>query len=81
MILTITTLHEFVDYGRDINNLPKRMAGLKTGKGSIEAGVYFLLSFSKSESICFQIICTLIFIPHFSLKTFSFQKIIHTFAG
>ena len=41
LILTITTLHEFVHYGRDINNLPKRMVGLKTGKGSIEAGVYF----------------------------------------
>lgn len=41
LILIITTLHEFVHYGRDINNLPERMAGLKTGKGSFEAGVYF----------------------------------------
>jgi len=41
LILTIITLHEFVHFGRDANNLSIRMAGLKTGKGSIEAGVYF----------------------------------------
>lgn len=28
LILTITTLHEFVQFGRDANNLSKRMAGL-----------------------------------------------------
>lgn len=41
LILTITTLHEFVHFGRDANNLPKRMAGVVTGKGSYEAGWYF----------------------------------------
>ncbi|TBO44454.1 hypothetical protein [Pedobacter kyonggii] len=41
LILTITTLHEFVHFGRDANNLPKRMAGLISGKGSFEAGWYF----------------------------------------
>lgn len=41
LMLTIITLHEFVHYGRDMNNLPRRMAGLVTGTGSIEAGVYF----------------------------------------
>ncbi|MCX2573589.1 hypothetical protein [Pedobacter sandarakinus] len=41
LILSIITLHEFVHFGRDANGLPKRMAGLRTGKGSIEAGVYF----------------------------------------
>lgn len=41
LILTITTLHEFVHFGRDANNLPKRMAGIITGKGSYEAGWYF----------------------------------------
>lgn len=39
LLLTITTLHEFVHYGRDINGMPDR---IPSGNGSkYEAGVAF----------------------------------------
>jgi hypothetical protein len=40
LMLTITTLHEFVHYGRDINNLPNLIKDL-SGKKEREAGWYF----------------------------------------